>query len=525
MFALNQLLQRAAEAAPEHEAVRFRGRSLTYGELERASNGIAGALLDGGVRKGDRVALYLPKSLEAIAAVYGCLKAGAVYVPIDPATPVLRAGMIARDCTVRAVVTTSERAAPLLAEVREHRPALILLVGEGPGVPELGIPSLTFAAATADENASDPGIPVIDTDLAYFLYTSGSTGVPKGAMLTHRHALTFIEWCASRIGTSPGDRFSNHAPLHFDLSVFDLYVAAYGGATVVIVPQEVAYFGADLARFILEEEITVWYSVPSALMLLARAVGGSQTLASLRAVVFAGEVYPTKHLRALRAVVPQATLWNLYGPTETNVCTYYRVDQLPEDDRPIPIGRACENTEVFALRNDGSVAGVGEEGELYVRGSAVMKGYWGRPEHTAEVLVQNPLSSVPELVYRTGDLVKLAPGGDYEFLGRRDHQVKSRGYRVELGEVEAALHTHPGLVDAAAVAVPHEEWGNVIVAYVVPTDDVSLTDVEVKRHVAARLPRYMVPTHVQVLPDLPRTSTGKIDRQRLIDQTSTGVPS
>jgi amino acid adenylation domain-containing protein len=520
LFALNQLLTRAAQADPGREAVRCQERAITYGELDRASNGVARALIDGGVRPGDRVGLYLPKSVEAVTSVYGILKAGAAYVPMDPKAPVVRAGTIAADCTVGAVVTTPERAEPLLRELGEHQPGLMVLVGEEGAAESLPVPSLTYAQATADPDATDPAVSVIDTDLAYILYTSGSTGRPKGVMLTHRHALTFVEWCAATIGTGPGDRFSSHAPLHFDLSVFDLYVAAYGRATVSIVPEDIAYFGADLASFIRDEGITVWYSVPSALMLVTRAAAGG-SFPGLRAVVFAGEVYPTKHLRALRALVPDAVLWNLYGPTETNVCTYYRVDELPEDDRTIPIGRACENTEVFAIRPDGGVAGMGEEGELYVRGSSVMRGYWGRPERSAESLVQNPAAPhLPELVYRTGDLVKLRPDGNYDFLGRRDHQVKSRGYRIELGEIEAALHAHPGLQEAVTVAVPHQEWGKAIVAYVVPKNGGAPTENEVKQHVARRLPRYMVPARVEVVSELPRTSTGKVDRSRLAEGAS-----
>jgi amino acid adenylation domain-containing protein len=525
VFALHQLLERAADADSAKEAVRCAGRSLTYGELDRAANGVANALIDGGVHPGDRVGLFLPKSVEAVAAVYGVLKAGAAYVPMDPKSPVIRAAAIAGDCTVSAVVTTAVRASSLLTELGSHQPGLVLLAGDEELAEPLPVQSVTFAEATADQNPADPAVGVIDTDLAYILYTSGSTGRPKGVMLTHRHALTFVEWCAERIDTGPEDRFSNHAPFHFDLSVFDLYVAAHGCATVSVVPEEAAYFGADLAEFIRAERITVWYSVPSALILLSRAAEVG-SLPRLRSVVFAGEVYPTKHLRSLRALVPDAALWNLYGPTETNVCTYYRVGELPEDDRPIPIGRACENTEVFALREDGVRSGVGEEGELYVRGSAVMKGYWGRPERTAEVLVQNPLKpNVPELVYRTGDLVRLRPDGDYDFFGRRDHQVKSRGYRIELGEIEAALHGHPRILEAVTVAIPHEEWGKAIVAYVVPRDDASLSENEIKQHVAGRLPRYMVPAKVEVVSELPRTSTGKADRARLAEEASVGTSS
>ncbi len=470
--------------------------------------------MDGGVDPGDRVGIFVPKDLEAVAAVYGVMKAGAAYVPLDPKQPVLRAATVAGDCAVAAVVTTNGRAAALLEALGERRPRLVVLIDDGGEPPSVGVPTVTFADVIAREEVGDPQVTVLDQDLAYILYTSGSTGVPKGVMLTHRNALTFVEWCARTIGVGPGDRVSSHAPLHFDLSVFDLYLAALGGATLVLVPEEEAYLGSALVRFIREERISVWYSVPSALVLISRLAGEPGSFPTLRTVVFAGEVYPTRQLRELQRLLPGVDLWNLYGPTETNVCTYYRVVDLPEDDRTIPIGRACENTEVFALASDGSVAGVGEEGELYVRGAAVMKGYWGRPERTAEVLMPDPRAgSLPDPVYRTGDLVVLRPDGDYDFRGRRDHQIKSRGYRIELGEVEAAIASHASIAESVAVALPHEEWGTAIVACVVPKDGSVVTGADVKRHVAERLPRYMVPARVEVMDRLPRTSTGKIDRQ------------
>lgn len=520
VYALHQLVSRVAASDPTHEAVRWRDSSITYHQLEVASNGIARALIEGGVQRGDRVALYMPKSIEAVVALYGIMKAGAAYVPIDPIAPAVRAAMIAADCSVRALITSPTQLRALTSELGVRRPSLAIIVEKGEeATGGVDIPTIRYEEATSDRGASPPDVPLIDTDLAYILYTSGSTGVPKGVMLTHRHALTFVEWCAAKLRTTSLDRFSNHAPLHFDLSVFDLFVAAHSGATVAIVPEEQAYFGADLVRFIGREGITVWYSVPSALTLIAKAQRSPDELASLRTVVFAGEVYPTGQLRVLRELVPEATLWNLYGPTETNVCTYYQVDEVPEGDRPIPIGRSCENTEVFALREDGLAAGIDEEGELYVRGSAVMKGYWGRPERSATALVQNPLNPhVPELVYRTGDLVRLRPDGNYEFLGRRDHQIKSRGYRIELGEVEVALHACPGVEDAVAVAVPHEAWGKAIVAFVVSVNGTELAEDFVKDHVARRLPRYMVPAAVEIVDSLPRTSNGKVDRQLVLQE-------
>jgi amino acid adenylation domain-containing protein len=515
-YVLHSLVSEAAQAEPAKEAVRCRGRSLTYGELEAASNGIARALIDGGVARGDRVGIFMPKSVEMVASVYGIMKAGACYVPLDPRAPVSRGALVAADCTIAALVTTPGRAAAIASAMPGHIPRVAVLVDDGSGPAELPYPAVSYSEATADRGASDPGVPAIEMDLAYILYTSGSTGMPKGVMLTHRNALAFVDWCAAKIGIGPDDRLSNHAPLHFDLSVLDLYGAALGRASVSLVPEEEAYFGSALGKFINEERITVWYSVPSALTLLTRFVSEPGSLPTLRAVVFAGEVYPTRQLRELRRIVPHASLWNIYGPTETNVVTYYRVDEVPEDDRAIPIGRACENTEVFAVKEDGVVAGVGEVGELYVRGPTVMKGYWNRPDKTAEMLVQNPVrSNAPDLVYRTGDLVRLRPDGDYDFLGRRDHQIKSRGYRIELGEIDAALSLHPALAEWVTIAVPHEEWGTAIVSCVVPKDGESITEHEVRRHVANRLPRSMVPARVEILRTLPRTSTGKIDRQTL----------
>jgi amino acid adenylation domain-containing protein len=353
-----------------------------------------------------------------------------------------------------------------------------------------------------------------ESDLAYLLYTSGSTGSPKGVMLTHRNALAFVEWTVDRFGVRSEDRLSSHAPFHFDLSVFDLYGAAMAGASLHLMAPGEESLGASMAQFIRERDISVWYSVPSALVALADAAEPAD-LESMRVVLFAGEVFPVKHLRRLRELVPGARLANLYGPTETNVCTYFEVgEELPEGDRPLPIGRACENQEVFALDDELRPVADGRVGELWVRGPTLMKGYWGDPELTAQRLRQNPLHDrYPDPAYGTGDLVRRLSGGAYEFLGRRDHQIKSRGYRIELGEVEAALLSHPDVREAAVVAVPEERIGHELVAYV--ACETALESLELKRHCSRALPRYMIPASIVVERSIPHTSTGKIDRQNL----------
>jgi amino acid adenylation domain-containing protein len=355
-----------------------------------------------------------------------------------------------------------------------------------------------------------------ESDLAYILYTSGSTGVPKGVMLTHRNALAFAEWVVWRFGVTSHDRLVSHAPFHFDLSVFDLYGAVLSAACVRLLDAGERTFGKEMTDVVRADGLSVWYSVPSALTLLCDAASPAD-VETLRVVLFAGEVFPTKHLRRLRELLPRATLANLYGPTETNVCTYYVVPDRLESDDPIPIGRACENQDVFALDEDRRPVGVGGTGELWVRGPTVMKGYFGDAEKTRATLMQNPLHErFADPVYRTGDLVSPLADGDLAFLGRRDHQIKVRGYRVELGEIEAAMMSHPTVRECAVVAVPDERSGHRLVAFVVVEGE--LAERALRHHCAERIPKYMMPSELRVDASLPRTSTGKIDRQQLVER-------
>ncbi|HEX5095553.1 MAG TPA: AMP-binding protein, partial [Acidimicrobiia bacterium] len=318
---LHRRLEASARDRPDAIAVVDGDRSFTYAQLAADASRVAHLLRECGIRRGDRVGLYLEKSYEGIAGVYGTLAAGAAYVPLDPRGPAPRLGYIAADCGLTCLLSSRAhraRVRDLCANgaLVEH----LVLLDELPPVP--ASPLSSAAGATED-------------DLAYILYTSGSTGVPKGVMLSHRNALAFVDWAVAVTGAGPEDRLSSHAPLHFDLSVFDLYAASSVGAALVLVPHKVALFPIEQTRFIAANEITVWYSVPSTLSMMVEKGGLARgDLPSLRTVIFAGEVFPTRYLHALMTLLPHVEFWNWYGPTETNVCTGYRVPEPPDPAGP-----------------------------------------------------------------------------------------------------------------------------------------------------------------------------------------------
>lgn len=499
---LHHLLDDAAHARPAQAAVVDRGRVVTYADLDGRANQLAHVLVDAGVRLGDRVGVMLEKSVDAVACLYAVMKAGAAYVPLDVQTPAPRLAAVAADCGLRYLLTTVDKAAPATSL---------------PGVAVIDVGAPAVAAAPRRPITALVG----REDLAYILYTSGSTGVPKGVMISHANALAFVRWAVAEFGVTDGDRLSSHAPFHFDLSVFDLYVAAAAGATVVLVPPEASVFPVELRRFAERERITLWYSVPSVLtQLVLHGQLSPGVLPTLRAVLFAGEVFPTKYLRRLMAALPEARFANLYGPTETNVCTWYDVREAPATDaEAIPIGRAAAGARLAVVADDDG------PGELFVHGPTVARGYWNDPERTSSRFVTDARPELPGVWCRTGDLVEELPDGNLRYLGRRDDQVKSRGYRIELGDIEAAIHAHPAVVDCAVVAVPDELVTTRIHAFMVV--DGQVTPAEVARWCAGRLPRYMVPESFEPVAALPRTATGKTDRQSLVDAklASTTPPS
>ena len=483
------------------------GSSLTYRQLDAASNIVRDHLRAHGVSAGDRVGLYLEKSIASVVSIFGILKSGAAYVPVDPHGPPDRNLYIFANCSVRVAITDSSRSEKLKAADGEgmfrgsrdidatfDQVAIPLVLMQGP-------------ENCAPSPVSEP--------LAYILYTSGSTGRPKGVMHSHRTALSFVDWCTDEFSPVAEDRFSSHAPFHFDLSILDLFVSIKHGAAVVLIGEELGKQPMRLAPIIATSRISVWYSTPSILRLLTEFGQLDRIdLSGLRLVLFAGEVFPMKHLAALHRLVPKPRYYNLYGPTETNVCTYFEADQrlIETQERPLPIGRVCSDDHALVVEASGETVEQGAEGELLIAGGSVMLGYWDLKEQNEKAFY---IDERGRSWYRTGDIVTEREEGVFIYLGRRDRMVKRRGFRVELGEIEVALNNHPDVAEAAVVARTDLDGQLSIDAFLAWSADVEPSILKLKKYCTGALPSYMVPDRFRFLPSLPKTSTDKIDYQKL----------
>jgi amino acid adenylation domain-containing protein len=512
---LSSLLETVAHVWPNRSAVEDeQGRVLTYAELDRAADRLATRLARWGIARGDRVGIVLPKSLEAVAAIHGILRAGAAYVPADASSPIRRGAGIFADAKVRAVVVSQSLAEELRATWSGTGPLPRLITIGASGTTDPG--DAAWDEILTDDAPSPLPPPRCPDDLAYVLYTSGSTGSPKGVMLSHANAFAFLDWCDATLGLRAGDRFASHAPFHFDLSVFDLYASCRLGATLVLVGETLGKDPARLGPFLSERKIDVWYSAPSILALMSERGGLDRAgYRAPRVVLFAGEVFPIRPLKRLRSLWPCAELWNLYGPTETNVCTAFPIPSTIPESRSsaYPIGGVCSPLQARVADDQGCDVRPGSEGELLIAGPSVMRGYFGRPDLSARAF-QHDESGTPW--YHTGDLVIDDGTGCFTFRGRRDRMVKKRGYRIELGEIESALYHHED-VDRAAVVAKSDDSGVSISAFLAMKPGRKTSIIAMKRHCTLFLPHYMVPDAIAFLPTLPATSTDKVDYQGLVN--------
>ncbi len=517
---LQDLLRTQAERRPDERAVVFRNRALTYAELENLSNRLARALARAGATRGDRVALLVPKSEKAIVGIFGALKADCAYVPLDTTSPAARLARIIEQCEPRAILF-SRATEPLLKELAAagHLPAETrrCALDQGLAANVTWEEVLAGSAAPADSRNTE-------SDPAHILFTSGSTGMPKGVVITHSSVLDFIDWARAYFGTGPGERISGHPPLHFDLSTFDIYGTISTGAELHLLSPEMSLLPHRLADFIRSSQLTQWFSVPTILHHMAKADAvRPNDFPSLKRLLWCGEKFPTPALMYWMERVPHAKFVNLYGPTETTIASsYYHVRRRPERGTDeIPIGAPCVGEKLLVLDDQLRPAPAGQPGDLYIAGVGLSPGYWRDPEKTACVFLDHN----GERIYKTGDLARIGPDGMLYLLGRADTQIKSRGYRIELGEIEAALHAIRGIRDAAVVAVDSAGFeGVAICCAFVATPGLEVSPPALRRALARNLPNYMLPTRWIALDHLPLNGNGKVARtaikQKFIEQAA-----
>jgi amino acid adenylation domain-containing protein len=503
-----------AGATPKATAIVAGSRRVSYDELHQWSTQLAHMLIRHGCAPGDRVCLLMPKSVEAIVGMFGVLKAGCIYVPMDTKSPAARLTKILEACSPSIVL--AYRSGDILDQLRASG-ASSIPVGWLSDIPS-GETKVAFSWRDLATESAEPLPPLVSPHgPAHILFTSGSTGVPKGVVITHSNVMRFLLWAHRYFGAGPDDRHSCHPPLHFDLSTFDIFGTFFAGAELHLVPDQTSLLPRTLVDFIRNSELTQWFSVPSALKFMAQFDAVRQDdFPKLRRLLWCGEALPTPTLQYWMRKLPHVEFTNLYGPTEATIASsYYTVPQIPRNEtEPISIGAACEGEQLMVL--DGELRPVkdGETGDLYIAGDGLSPGYWNDPEKTAQAFVTSPTG---QRIYKTGDLARTGSDGLLYLLGRSDSQIKSRGYRIELGEIESALHTLGEVRECAVVAIDSEDFDGktICCAYVSET---KIEPARLRERLSKLVPPYMLPARWMQFDKLPLNGNGKIDRPRVREQ-------
>lgn len=505
---LSSLPDQSANRDPDAVSFRCLGNDLSNQGLATRAAQVAYVLREHGVRPGDLVGVYLRKSLNSAVAIYGIMQAGAVYVPLDPTAPVARLKQVIAQCDIQILVSDLPMQRHLHMLLSEPTSIHCIIGADGgPKVQSVGWEDVACAPSL-------PLVPRDPTDAAYIMFTSGSTGIPKGIVHTHKSGLAYAKAATRLFDIDASDRMANHSALHFDMSTFAMFGGPLVGACVVIVSDAHARLPAEMTKLIQDERISIWYSVPFALtQMLEHGAIKTRDMSSLRWVIFAGEAMQPKHLRGLMETLPDASFSNNYGPAEVNVCTYHNLTSPAEvPDNGVPIGTIWDAAEGIILDENDAEVPSGSVGELVVTSDTMMREYWKAPALTDQSLYQSPDGSK---YYRTRDLVQDIGDGVLILHGRRDRQVKLRGFRVELDEIETVLCQHSAVQEAAAM-VSKDGDGLIAAVTLRPGTDI---DVEILRdHASAALASYSVPAVFRIMEQFPRTGTEKIDRNAILEQ-------
>ena len=518
---LQDMIGKVAAASPDNIAFTDGKTSVSYGDLESRSNRLANLLVENGLEVGDRAAVFMPRCAETAVAFYGILKSGGIVVPVDPGMPAGGVRSLVRNCGIRFLLTSPKKNR-VVKQVLETPESVECVIGVGDmniASPQLKLLPWSSIDEAADKPVNGNSNKIAPSDSAYIMYSSGSTGRPKGITHTHASGIAYARLSVATYGVTSEDVIANHSPINFDMSTFGYFSSCYAGATTLIVPAAHSKAPVSLAKLTADHKVTIWYSVPLALQqMLAHAPLDKLDFSSLRWVLYGGEPFPPKYLRALMKQWPQARVSNVYGPAEVNQCTYYHVPpEYADDERnlPVPIGKVWDETDGLIIDDEDEIVEGPRSGELIVCSTTMMLGYWGQPELNKKAFFHHVDSSgSPRIYYRTGDLVKRESDGNLMFLGRKDRQVKVRGYRVELDDIERTLSNHPDVEEAGVYWILNGDEKE-IHATIICRANSKATEVSLKKYLSSCLSTYATPNSIALVDSLPRTDSGKIDRKNL----------
>lgn len=521
-YLLHDVFTDSVKTVPNNTAIiNEDGTRISYLELNERSNQYAHILmsLKEDVRSNPYVGILSCVNKESIAGILGCLKIGCAYVPLDEYSPVERLHHIIKNTKLNIILLDSiwfEKYRELIecAEIE----AVILLDNKLSYVTNYSKKIILHSEVIRYSIADFPEKNQVCDDLAYILHSSGSTGVPKGIMLSHRNARTFVDWMHKEFALKESDIIMSRAPFKFDLSVFDIFNTFKAGATLVCFDWNKKREGdrkhQDYVKLMEREKASILYTTPSTFISFMNRGGLSNAKLSLRTVMYAGEPFPIPQLRKLTNILPNVKIANIYGPTETNIITYYWINTVPDSDSDdIPLGYVVEDTEIIVVSDEHSrICEPNELGELWCRGGTVTLGYLGLADKTAENLVLSPFHKFPAFFWRTGDYGFVDSEGLLHYRGRKDHMIKVKGFRIELGEVENAISGFDGIDEFVVVAKKDEKYGNRLYCYYSSLEGYHIENDDFITYVKKKLPEYMLPYKFIELPELPKTSSGKIDR-------------
>jgi long-chain acyl-CoA synthetase len=516
---VEEFLERSFRATPEKTALVCGNARYTYTDIEKMANRLAHSLLANGFARGDRAAVYLENSVEAVVAIFAILKTGGVFLPVNPTTKPDKLAYILNNCRAKALFTNAKLLAAAAKSLGSTSLEGVWVADGDARVANIPVFPLSGVLEDASLPETPPAKRAIDIDLAALIYTSGSTGRPKGVMLTHLNMVSAATSITTYLENTPDDVILSVLPMSFDYGLYQVLMAFKVGCTVVL--EKSFTYPYAVIDLLIRERVTGFPIVPTICAILLQMDLSKFSFPALRYITNTAAALPPEHILRLRKVFPGVRIYSMYGLTECKRVSYLPPDQI--DIRPGSVGRGMPNEEVYLVNERGERLPPGSTGELVVRGSNVMKGYWELPEETDRVLKPGPLPG--EKVLYTGDLFRMDEEGYLYFIARKDDIIKSRGEKVSPREVEDALHAIPGVAEAAVVGVPDPVLGQAIKAFVRTREDATLAPQDIIRECAARLEDFMVPKFVEIRASLPKSANGKIDRRALAAEAAAALAS